>query len=268
MSRLRLDVQLGGPLAGAHHAGGIDGLVGRDHDERADVGTRMARSASRRVASDDVLDGLAGMRLHQRHVLVRGGVEDDVRPAFVEDAAHAGLVEHVGDAESSSALPSSAGATRARERTARSPQRSISTNRLGENCSNWRQISEPMLPALPVTSSTRSSIHWRMSPRSRWTGSRRSRSWIETGRGWTAMRPADQLLVAGQDLDLDRLAAGVFHQLADLRPGQRFARDEHLADAVACSASRHAWSRVPITGTPPIAAPDQRGSSSRKPTTW
>ena len=59
----------------------------------------MARSASCRVAVDDVPHRFLGMLLHQRNVLVGGGVEDHVRPVLHQDAAHARLVEHVGDAD-------------------------------------------------------------------------------------------------------------------------------------------------------------------------
>ena len=116
-----------------------------------------------------------------------------------------------------------------------------------------------MLPALPVTSSTRPSIHWRMSSMSKLTGSRRSRSSIETGRGWTVDGALDQLLVAGQDADFAAAALGVVHQCAHLRAGKfacmtRICRDRR-SDKLSgvCSQS-------PSTGTPSMPRSHESGA--------
>ena len=75
---MRLDDQLGDRLRRAHHAGRIHRLVGGDQDEALDA--VLASACGEDPGADDVvLDRLARVRLHQRHVLVRGGVEDEVR---------------------------------------------------------------------------------------------------------------------------------------------------------------------------------------------
>ena len=76
-ARLRLDDELGDALGRAHHARGVHRLVGRDQDEAIDA-VALRRLGEEPRAADVVLDRLAGVLLHQRHVLVRGGVEDDL----------------------------------------------------------------------------------------------------------------------------------------------------------------------------------------------
>ena len=56
-----------------------------------------ASSPTQPGAEDVVLDRLARIRLHQRHVLVGGGVEDDLRRVGREKRAHAALVADVRD---------------------------------------------------------------------------------------------------------------------------------------------------------------------------
>ena len=73
--------QLGDPLARTHHARRVDGLVGRDQDEALHPVVAGHLGDDPR-ADDVVLDRLAGIRLHQRHVLVGGGMEDEVRPVL------------------------------------------------------------------------------------------------------------------------------------------------------------------------------------------
>ncbi len=72
-----LDHELAHALRGAHDVGGVDGLVRGDQDEPLDtVGGGGQRGLV--GAEDVVLDGFLRIVLHQGHVLVGGGVEDDV----------------------------------------------------------------------------------------------------------------------------------------------------------------------------------------------
>lgn len=83
------------PLAGAHHACRVDGLVGGDEDERLDPERdRELRELAR--AGGVVLHRLARLALHHVHVLVGRSVEDDCRPVAGENRLHAGGVEDVG----------------------------------------------------------------------------------------------------------------------------------------------------------------------------
>ena len=64
-------------LRGAHHRPRVDRLVGRDQDEA--LGAGDGRGLGDDAGRDRVVaDRLERVRLHQRHVLVGGGVEDDV----------------------------------------------------------------------------------------------------------------------------------------------------------------------------------------------
>ena len=71
------DDRLGHRLGGAHHRARVDRLVGRDQDEAPGAGDGC------RLRDDPggdrvVANRLERVGLHQRHVLVGGGVEDDV----------------------------------------------------------------------------------------------------------------------------------------------------------------------------------------------
>ena len=80
-----LDDHLADALRGSHDVRGIDGLVGRDQDESLRAVDH--RGVCRLVGADRVvLDALAGAVLHERHVLVRRGVVDDVGLVFLEHA--------------------------------------------------------------------------------------------------------------------------------------------------------------------------------------
>ena len=73
-----LDDPLGHRLRGAHHRLRVDRLVGGDEDEALDP--RGGRGLGRDPGRDRVVaHGLQRVCLHQRHVLVGGGVEDDAR---------------------------------------------------------------------------------------------------------------------------------------------------------------------------------------------
>ena len=83
-----------------------------------------AAAATMRVADGVVADRLDRVLLHQRHVLVGGGVEDDRRPVLVEHLAHADGVlavgQHRGRRGRSGARPRARGGSRrARSRRSR-----------------------------------------------------------------------------------------------------------------------------------------------------
>ena len=82
----RFDDPLAERLRLTHDRLRIHGLVGRDQHEPLDV--ELGRQLRDGARADDVVPyRLEGMRLHQRHVLVRGGVEDDRGPVLLEDLA-------------------------------------------------------------------------------------------------------------------------------------------------------------------------------------
>ena len=92
----RLDDPLAQRLRLAHHRLGCDGLVGRDEHE--DLGAGLGSDLGERPRGERVVaHRLERVRLHQRHVLVRGGVEDDRGPVALEDAPHLGAVLDVAD---------------------------------------------------------------------------------------------------------------------------------------------------------------------------
>ena len=82
-----LHVDLADALAAAHHVRRVHGLVRRDHHEprhavpHGEVGKHLR-------AIDVVLDALAGVVLHHRDVLVRGGVEHVLRAEVLEYVLH------------------------------------------------------------------------------------------------------------------------------------------------------------------------------------
>ena len=73
----------------AHDARGMDGLVGGDEDEvpHAELVGHFGHDLG---AADVVADRLADVQFHQGHVLVRGGVENDLRMVLRERAAARG----------------------------------------------------------------------------------------------------------------------------------------------------------------------------------
>ena len=82
-----LDDPLAQRLRLAHHRLRVHGFVGRDEHEppRAELDRRLGDDAR---AQRVVAYGFERIRLHQRHVLVRRGVEDHRRPVAVEDLVH------------------------------------------------------------------------------------------------------------------------------------------------------------------------------------
>lgn len=88
-----LNDHLAETLGRAHDVGRVDCLVGGDQDELA----HLVRGGGRRGlpgADDVVLDRLVRAVLHQRHMLVRCRVIDDVRPVLAHHMVDAGCVAH------------------------------------------------------------------------------------------------------------------------------------------------------------------------------
>ena len=82
-----LDGPLGERLGGAHDRGGRDRLVGRDEHEGRGPG--LARDLAHHPRRQRVVaHRLDRVLLHQVHVLVGGGVEDDRGPVLREHLAH------------------------------------------------------------------------------------------------------------------------------------------------------------------------------------
>ena len=88
--------ELGETLARAHDVGRVDGLVRGDEDEllRAVLGGEVRDDPG---PGDVILQGFAGLGLHHRHVLMRGGVEHEAGPMRGEDLGHPGEVRDVAD---------------------------------------------------------------------------------------------------------------------------------------------------------------------------
>src|ERR1035437_119539 len=87
---------LGDALGASHYRRGTHGLVRRYQDERLDrTGDRHRDEVG--GAEDVVGDGLDDVLLHERHVLVRGGVEDGVGAEPIEHLSEPPGVPQVGD---------------------------------------------------------------------------------------------------------------------------------------------------------------------------
>ena len=87
---------LAAALGRPHHVGGVYRLVGTDHHELAHVVVQRERRHVER-ADDVILDGLHGVCLHERHVLVRGGMEHHLGLVLLENLVHAEVVAHARD---------------------------------------------------------------------------------------------------------------------------------------------------------------------------
>jgi len=87
---------LGDALAGPHDRGGVHGLVGADVDEARHA---VFQGQFHEVAGAEhvVEEGLVGVFLHHGHVLVGGGVEDDVGQVQAEKVRQALFVAYVAD---------------------------------------------------------------------------------------------------------------------------------------------------------------------------
>ena len=98
-----LDEHLGDALGGAHDVGGVDGLVrGELHQPLNAVFGGGGEQVER--AKDVVFHRLGAAFLHQRHVLVRGGVEDDGGVKFRKQRVQFALVADGADAHEDGAV--------------------------------------------------------------------------------------------------------------------------------------------------------------------
>ena len=87
---------LGNPFGGAHHAGGTHRLVRRDQHEM--LGVVIHCTADHVLSPEHVVRYRIGyVVFHQRHVLVRCGVEHGVRAVPSENAADTRRVPHIRD---------------------------------------------------------------------------------------------------------------------------------------------------------------------------
>ena len=91
-----LDVDFGQALGAAHNVGGVHGLVGGDHHHFLDA-VFHAFVGHVLGAIDVHEDGFARVFFHQGHVLVGGGVEDDLRVPRAEREVEPLGVPHVAD---------------------------------------------------------------------------------------------------------------------------------------------------------------------------
>ena len=90
-----LHVHFGGALGGTHHVGGVHGFVCGDHDEF--LHSAFAGDFGHVDGALDVGDdGFARVFLHERHVLVGGGVEDDGGLILGDDGMAALAVADIG----------------------------------------------------------------------------------------------------------------------------------------------------------------------------
>ena len=221
-------------------------------------------------AADVVLDRLAGVLLHQRHVLVRRGVEDDLRLVLREHGVDARRVGDVADDRDD-------GRTRAAGRRARCGwrggcSRSARTSPATPAPSSaiWRHSSEPIEPPAPVTMTRR--------PRDQALERRR----VEADR-----RARQQVLdrEAADLLDVDACRRSMSRRFGSVLIGtlngssartigpdggrvRAGNRDQHLVGPVPRDDALADRRRVPSTGTPWIRRPTLAGSSSTKPTGW
>ena len=91
-----LNVDLGEALGATHDVGGVDGLVGRDHDHLLNtvLDTLVGDIAG---ASDIDEDGLAGVLLHQGDVLIGCSMEDNSGTVLAEGEIETGKDTHIAD---------------------------------------------------------------------------------------------------------------------------------------------------------------------------
>ena len=148
----RLADHLGEALGRAHHVRRVDRLVGRYEHELSTLpccARARATSACRKHVVRHRLERV--LLLHQRHVLVRGGVEDDLRPRRANTSLDAPRVLGVAD-DRGDGTPRQAVAELLLDRVQGELRASNSTRRAGAKRAIWRQSSEPIEPPAPVTS--------------------------------------------------------------------------------------------------------------------
>ncbi len=91
-----LDHHLAQALGRPHHVGGVDRLVG-GNQHKAPGAVFLGCYGGVIGAEHIVVDGFRAVVLHQRHMLVRGGVEDHLGPKALEHLMDAVVVTHRGD---------------------------------------------------------------------------------------------------------------------------------------------------------------------------
>ena len=84
------------PLGGAHDTHRVDSLVSRNQHEAFDL-VAVGGLGHDAGAENVVLHGFASVRFHQRHVLVRRSVKDDLRCETSHDTVDAFLISHASD---------------------------------------------------------------------------------------------------------------------------------------------------------------------------
>ena len=131
-------------LGRAHHAARAHGLVGRDEDEA--LGAGHLRGVDEVLRAPDVgLHRLARVVLQQRDVLVRGGVEHDLRAVHGEHAVHQAALADVAEDLHGVAVPRSPPCRAGGSRRGRA-----AAARTATHWATWRAISEPIEPPAPV----------------------------------------------------------------------------------------------------------------------
>ena len=89
-----LNIHFRNSLWRAHYAGWIDGFIGAYHYKVCSAETVCGVSDD--LGADDIVpDCLAGVKLHQRYVLMSGGVNDDLRFVVFKNFVHTGTVGNV-----------------------------------------------------------------------------------------------------------------------------------------------------------------------------
>ncbi len=91
-----LNDHLAHALRRAHDVRGVDRFIGGNEHKTLNS-ARIRRHNGLQRTEDIVLDGLVGRILHERHMLVRSRVVNDLRPVFLEYLAHAQRIAHGSD---------------------------------------------------------------------------------------------------------------------------------------------------------------------------
>ena len=147
-----------------------------------------AASATHQRAEDVVPHRLADVVLHHRHVLVRGGVKDEVRAVRANTSVHPRLVGHVGDHRDDLDARVAAAQLQVDE-----VERALGPLDQQQPCrpsaATWRASSEPIEPAPPVIITVFPAQLAARGQRSSSTASRPSRSSISTSRIWLSLAP-------------------------------------------------------------------------------
>ena len=227
--RKRVDETLGQLLRHAHDAGGIDGLVGRNHHELLHA-VFVGQFGQLPGAQDVVLDGLAGVVLHHGNVLMRGRMKHDRRTMAFEYLCHAERIANVRD--------------------------DGNDVRFGAQClelllDGEQAVFGPLdqqhglgakFEYLPADLRTDAAAGARDHDRS--SGHQRADGVVVELHAFAPQQVVDvdvadlrrvagrqKIVVGGDDLELDVRRTAALHQAAQLRPGQHARDDQHVFDA-------------------------------------